>query len=116
MFTIPVSIDAVFNEAQKVALYENLIAQIIKDFGLVQLKLRISDKTKPEKLKEKLFVQILELIENDFGKYLNLLYVIDVSEEIVKKLDGTDRAQLAEQIVFLILKREWQKVWFRKFY
>jgi len=47
---------------------------------------------------------------------LNLLYIIDVSEDQIKILDGFDRIQLAEQVSFLILKREWQKVWFRKFY
>jgi hypothetical protein len=44
---------------------------------------------------------------------LNLLYIIDVSEEEVKKLDGSDISILSGQVSFLILKREWQKVWFR---
>ena len=58
----------------------------------------------------------MKLIQNKFNEYLNLLYIIDVSEDQIKKLDGFDRIQLAEQVSFLILKREWQKVWFRKFY
>jgi len=47
---------------------------------------------------------------------LNLLYIIDVSEEEIKKLDGTDLVKLSEEVTFLVLKREWQKVWFRANY
>ena len=41
------------------------------------------------------------------------LYIIDVPEEQIKSLDGSDLVELAEQVAFLVLKREWQKVWFR---
>mgnify|MGYP003608609202 FL=1 len=51
-----------------------------------------------------------------FAEYLNLLYIIDVSEEQIKKLDGSDVFKLSEDVTFLILKREWQKVWFRNKY
>ena len=37
-------------------------------------------------------------------------------EEQIKKLDGSDLVILAEEVAFLILKREWQKVWFRNKY
>ena len=33
-----------------------------------------------------------------------------------KKLNGDDLVELSEQVAFLILKREWQKVWFRNKY
>jgi hypothetical protein len=36
-----------------------------------------------------------------------------VPEDQIKKLDGSDIVELAEQVSFLILKREWMKVWFR---
>ena len=39
-----------------------------------------------------------------------------VLEDEIKKMDGSDIVQLAEQVLFLILKREWQKVWFRNKY
>jgi hypothetical protein len=35
---------------------------------------------------------------------LNLLYIIDVSEDEIKKLDGSDLVIPAEQVAFLILK------------
>ena len=34
----------------------------------------------------------------------------------VKQLDGSNSLKLSEEVSFLILKREWQKVWFRSQY
>ena len=49
--------------------------------------------------------------------YYEVLEVSKIaSEEKIKKLDGSDLVILAEQVSFLILKREWQKVWFRNKY
>lgn len=56
------------------------------------------------------------MIQYKFAEYLNLLYIIDVPENEIKQLDGSDLVILAEQVAFLILKREWQKVWFRNYY
>jgi hypothetical protein len=39
-----------------------------------------------------------------------------VPEENIKQLDGSDTVELSEQIAFLVLKREWMKVWFRNHY
>jgi hypothetical protein len=39
-----------------------------------------------------------------------------VPEKDIKALDGSDLSQLAEDVSFLILRREWQKVWFRNNY
>jgi hypothetical protein len=60
--------------------------------------------------------KIYKLIQYKFAEYLNLLYIIDVPEEQIKKLDGSDLVELSEQVAFLVLKREWQKVWFRNKY
>ena len=70
----------------------------------------------PEELKIQLHEKIFRLIQNKFAEYLNLLYIIDVSEDQIKKLDGSDLVILSEEVAFLILKREWQKVWFRNKY
>jgi hypothetical protein len=67
----------------------------------------------PDDLKTLLHEKIYRLIQNKFTEYLNLLYIIDVSEDEIKKLDGSDISELSVQVAFLILKREWQKVWFR---
>jgi len=56
------------------------------------------------------------MIQYKYAELLNLLYIIDVPENNVKELDGSDAVELSEQISFLILKREWMKVWFRNRY
>jgi hypothetical protein len=119
MFVQPNTITDLVYQANSMNLYDKLIEQITKDFLLVNepLKIRKTKSTiKPEKIIELLHQKVFYLIENDFGKYLNLLYIIDIPEEVIKKLDGTNRAQLTDQVVFLILKREWQKVWFKANY
>lgn len=113
MFVAPVNTDLLLNEAEKEALYIKLIEQINKDFNLANEGIDFPLSVSPKELKIQLHEKIYRLIQYKFAEYLNLLYVIDVSEEEIKKLDGTDLIQLSEQVSFLILKREWQKVWFR---
>jgi hypothetical protein len=62
----------------------------------------------PNELKIQLHEKIYRLIQYKFAEYLNLLYIIDVSEDEVKKMDGSDLVILGASL-FLILKREWQK-------
>jgi hypothetical protein len=69
-----------------------------------------------DELKVELHEKIYRLIQYKFAEYLNLLYIIDVPEDQIKKLNGSDLVILAEQVSFLILKREWMKVWFRNNY
>ena len=52
---------------------------------------------------------IKELIKRNYLEYLNLMYRIDVSENKLKDIDISN----VNQIVYLILKREWQKVYIR---
>jgi hypothetical protein len=40
------------------------------------------------------------MIQYKFAEYLNLLYIIDVSEEEVRNKMGTDLVLLAEQVSF----------------
>jgi hypothetical protein len=39
---------------------------------------------------------------------------VDVSEDQIKALDGSDLVALTENVVFLILKREYEKIWYKK--
>jgi len=45
-----------------------------------------------------------------------LLYIVDVPEHQIKNIKETDLERLVPQVAFLILKREWQKVWFKSRY
>ncbi len=116
MFIAPKNTDLLLIEAEGENLYLKLIEQINKDFNLANEGIDLPLSTSPDDLKVQLHEKIYRLIQYKFAEYLNLLYIIDVSEEKIKELDGSDLVVLAEQVVFLILKREWQKVWFRNKY
>ncbi len=116
MFIVPKNTDLLLAEASVENLYLQLVEQLNKDFNLANEAVDFPKSITPEELKIQLHEKIYLLIQYKFAEYLNLLYIIDVAEDEVKKLDGSDLVQLAEQIAFLVLKREWQKVWFRNKY
>ena len=116
MFPIPENTDFLLADAEKENLYLNLIEQINKDFNLANEGIDFPLSISPDELKIQLHEKIYRMIQYKFAEYLNLLYIIDVSEIEIKKLDGSDLVILAEQVSFLVLKREWQKVWFRNHY
>ena len=116
MYITPLNSELLFEEAQKESLYLKLIEQINKDFNLANEGIDFPLSISPEELKIQLHEKIYRMIQYKFAEYLNLLYIIDVSEDQIKKLDGSDLVILAEDVSFLILKREWQKVWFRNKY
>lgn len=109
----PSTFDDLIKLASSEALYIKLIAQLNKDFLYANIDLDFQEDVLPSSLKLILHETIYRLIQEKFADYLNLLYIIDVHEEKVKQLDGNDVIKLSEQVAFLILKREWQKVWFR---
>ena len=116
LFIAPISTDELLLEAEKQNLYSKLIEQINKDFNFANEAVDFPQSTTPQELKVQLHEKIYRLIQYKFAEYLNLLYIIDVPEETVKQLDGNDLVELSEQVSFLILKREWMKVWFRNHY
>ncbi|WP_340075163.1 hypothetical protein [Leptobacterium sp. I13] len=103
-------------EANKLELYSKLLLQLNKDFNYANIPVDFETDISPETLKVQLHETIYRLIQERFADYLNLLYIIDVPEKQVKGLSGDDMAVLSEQVTFLILKREWQKVWYRNKY
>jgi len=115
-FIAPLNANQLLEEAEKESLYLKLIEQINKDFNLANEGIDFSKSISPEELKIQLHEKIYRMIQYKFAEYLNLLYIIDVPEEQIKKLDGSDLVELSEQVAFLVLKREWQKVWFRNKY
>ena len=112
-FPVPISTEELFEIAEKENLFSKLIDQINKDFNLANEAIDFPQSTTAYELKVQLHEKIYRLIQYKFAEYLNLLYIIDVPEETVKQLDGSDLVALSEQVSFLILKREWMKVWFR---
>ena len=90
--------------------------QLNKDFLLANIFFDLEEEISPSNLKLLLHETVYKLIQENFSEYLNLLYIVDVSEKQVKALDGSDTLKLSEAVSFLILKRVWQKVWFRNRY
>ncbi|MEM6516374.1 MAG: hypothetical protein AAF688_09335 [Bacteroidota bacterium] len=113
---LPGTFNDLIEQVQKGEHYKNLVLQLNKDFALASVHLDLQTSITPERLKAILHETIFSLIRNNFPDYLNLLYVVDVSEEKIKALDGSDALKLSEHVSFLILQRVWQKVWFRHFY
>ena len=113
MYTAPATTDNLLSQAEMENLYVKLLEQINKDFNLANEPIDFPMSTSPSDLKVQIHEKIYRLIQYRFAEYLNLLYIIDVPEDQIKQLDGSDLVQLSEQVSFLILKREWQKVWFR---
>ena len=113
---LPDTYDALIQEANRLNLYKKLIHQLNKDFLFANIDLDFEEDIPPTSLKFMLHETVYKLIQEKFSDFLNLLYIIDVPEKQVKTLDGNDTLKLAEAVSFLILKREWQKVWFRNHY
>ena len=113
---LPTDFNHLIEEANALNLYEKLVLQLNKDFLLANVDLDFHEEVLPSSLKLLLHETVYKLIQEKFAEYLNLLYIIDVPEKDVKALNGDDMLLLSEQVAFLILKREWQKVWFKNKY
>lgn len=111
--TLPITFDELIEQAQSHKLYNKLVQQLNKDLLYANVDLEFDEDILPSSLKYLLHETIYSLIQEKFSEYLNLLYIIDVSEKVVRNLDDSDILQLSEQITFLILQREWQKVWYK---
>ncbi len=94
-------------------LYQQLILQLNKDFQLSNLSENFELSYTPIQLKEVLSKLVLNLLTNNYDDYLNLMYRIDVPEKELATLKAENLETTVEQITFLILKREYQKVWFK---
>ena len=114
--SLPATFDALIEEANSLDLYKKLIFQLNKDLLYANVDLEFNEDTLPTSLKLVLQETLFHLIQNKFSEYLNLLYIIDVSESKIKALDGSDVVQLSDEVTFLILQREWQKVWYKAKY
>ncbi|MCJ7465885.1 MAG: hypothetical protein MUO53_04230 [Maribacter sp.] len=102
--------------SQKEALYPKLVAQLGKDFVLANISFEIAQDITPNDLKIILHEKIYFLIMEKFSDYLNLLYIVDVPEKAIREIAVTDVVEVAEQVSFLILQRELQKVWLKTRY
>lgn len=97
-------------------LYQKLLWQLKKDFELANVPIDIPLDISPQELKSTIHEKIYFLIVEKFPEYLNLLYVVDISEKEIKGIAPSDVVDISAEVSFLLLKREWQKVWYKAKY
>lgn len=110
---LPSNFEDLIVEAKGANLYRKLVIQLNKDLLYANIDLEFDEETLPTSLKLVLQETVFHLIQSKFSDYLNLLYIVDVSEAKIRSLDGNDVFRLSEEVTFVILQREWQKVWYK---
>jgi len=100
-------------KAIKEDLYVKIIQQLNKDFLLANVSYRFSESLNPMDLKNSLSTILSKMIIDSYDSYLNFIYRVDISEKDLAKIGGKSLELIIEDITYLILKREYQKVWFR---
>ncbi|MBU2927912.1 hypothetical protein [Winogradskyella psychrotolerans] len=113
---LPSNFEDLIIEAETLQLYKKLIIQLNKDLLFANIDLEFDEETLPTSLKLVFQETIFNLINSKFSDYLNLLYIVDVPEVKIRSLDGSDALKLSEDVTFIILQREWQKVWYKSQY
>lgn len=113
---LPSTFEDLMAEAATLDLYQKFILQLNKDLLYANIDLEFDKETLPTSLKLVFHEMVFGLIQNKFSDYLNLLYIVDVSELKIKALNGNDTLKLSEEVTFLILQRVWQKVWYKAKY
>ena len=108
------NISALLQYAEDQRLYRDLVLQLRKDFVLANISMDFRDDISPRELKTLVHEKVYCLIMEKFTEYLNLLYIIDVPEQRIKAIRTDDVVEISAQVSFEILRRECQKVWFRK--
>ncbi len=108
--------EEIIAQSESLQLYTKLILQLNKDFQRAAITEAFLKTVSPSELKTKLQDIVFYLLQNHSSEYLNLLYIIDVSEKKIRNIEGNDSVETSEQIAYLILLREWQKVWFKEKY
>ena len=95
-------------------LYTNLIKQLNKDCMLAGIRVEFDLDLTPTQLVGGLRDTLQDLMNNRFDEFLNLLYVVDLSEMKIKNLETRQSEPMADEISYLLLKRLWKKVWFKQ--
>ncbi len=100
---------------QQLELFDDLVKQIKKDIQMSGIDTdEFSTVDSAEDLINHLKFFIETLITNYADLFSNLMYRIDIPEKHMNQLDFSNMENLIEQLVYFIIKREGQKVYFKK--
>ncbi len=97
-------------------LFQKLIKQVEKDLELVGITNYFESNLSPEDFFSNFKELLTHLIDNQFEIFLHLLYRMDIDEYKIKEIITKSQTNVYEEITFLILKREWKKVWYKANY
>jgi len=100
-------------ELDQMEMLEKLIRQLNKDFSLSGIDAQFDTNWTPELIINNLNKIVAALMTNEFQKFINFLYRVDISENKIGNIESSDFDQVVNNITYMILKKEWQKVWFR---
>lgn len=106
----------VFSKIENENLLPKLIEQLNKDFQLANINEQLAPELVIAEVNAALNKILYSLMTKQYDDYLNLLYRIDVSEKELTLIKGIDLKDNLNEIAFLIIKREFQKVWFKSKY
>jgi|JI8StandDraft_1071087.scaffolds.fasta_scaffold113980_2 hypothetical protein len=101
-------------DTQYAHLYPKMLLQVKKDFELTGLTIDISESTTPEELIKEVSYELYQLIQYKFDVFMQLLYRIDIAEQLMKSDEVESAEVLTEKATYQVLKREWQKVELRE--
>jgi hypothetical protein len=99
--------------AKETSLFINLVHQINKDLLRANLELQIPITILPKDLVVTLTLFLKDLMLYRYADYLNLMYIVDISENQLKQLDQIATEKIPQETTLLFLKREWQKVYYK---
>lgn len=108
-----ISSNQLLKESIQASLYPKLIAQLQKDLNRAGIFYDLEEGIKPEELFASLHNLLVDKLRSSFNEYLNLLYAVDVSEAQIRSFKSENATEIAAHSAYLILKREWQKVYYK---
>jgi len=110
----------VLHKARSSGLLHSLMLQLQKDYGRAGLDFPILEKYLRTEDVAEIFASLKEgvylLLMEHFDQYLNLMYAVDLPEREFQGIDPGDAVEAADQLSGMILKREWQKIQWRRNY
>jgi len=98
---------------EQMEMLKKLIIQLNKDLALSGIETQFNTNWSPEMLIGNLNKAIAGLMEKNFQNFQNFLYRVDISEKKLGTIRTNDFQETVNTISLMILKKEWQKVWFR---
>lgn len=104
----------ILRRAKELGLFTAVVAQLNKDFSRAHVAVKFDAGFTPEEVVTALYEKLYQLQMERFSDYLNVLYMVDVREQALRKVAPTDAVEVAGAVSVLVIAREWEKVQVRR--